>query len=60
MKSCGHWNRANVNKISIERPSPKPKVKVSIPFYEPLEVSRCKKCGEVIAEPKELIRITKE
>jgi len=28
-------------------------------MYEPLEVSKCKKCGEIIAEPKELIRIQK-
>jgi len=28
-------------------------------MYEPLEVSKCKKCGEVIAERKELIRIQK-
>jgi len=33
-------------------------VKVFVPMYEPLEVSKCKKCGEVIAEPKELIRIS--
>jgi len=25
-------------------------------MYEPLEVTECKKCGKVIAEPKELIR----
>jgi len=30
-----------------------------IPMYEPLKISKCKKCGKVIAEPKELIRITK-
>ena len=24
-------------------------------MYEPLEVSKCKKCGKIIAEPKELI-----
>jgi hypothetical protein len=28
-----------------------------IPMYEPLEVAKCGKCGKVIAEPKELIRI---
>jgi len=26
-------------------------------MYEPLEVIKCKKCGKIIAEPKELIRI---
>ena len=26
-----------------------------IPMYEPLETSKCKKCGKIIAEPKELI-----
>ena len=27
-------------------------------MYEPLEVTKCEKCGKVIAEPKELIRNT--
>ena len=49
--------RVPVNKIFIEPDSPEPKVKVLIPMYEPLEVSKCKKCGKVIAEPKELVRM---
>jgi uncharacterized OB-fold protein len=28
-------------------------------MYEPLEVTKCEKCGKVIAEPRELIRIAK-
>jgi len=28
-------------------------------MYEPLETSKCEKCGKIIAEPKELIRIRK-
>jgi len=55
---CGHWNRIPVNKIFIEQPSSAPKVRVMIPMYEPLEVAKCEKCGKVIAEPKELIRIS--
>jgi len=55
--SCGHWNRVKVNKLFIEQPSPEPKVKIIVPMYEPLQVSKCKKCGKAIAEPKELIRI---
>jgi hypothetical protein len=53
--SCGYWNRVSVNKIFLEQPSPidPNKIKVLIPMYEPLEI----KCGKVIAEPKELIRI---
>jgi len=54
---CGYWNRIPVNKIFIEQPSSEPKVRVMIPMYEPLEVAKCEKCGKVIAEPKELIRI---
>jgi hypothetical protein len=57
--SCGHWNRIPVNKLFVEQPSPEPKVNVMIPMYEPLKISTCKKCGRVIAEPKELIRIVK-
>jgi len=34
-----------------EQPSPEPKVKVMIPMYEPLEVSKCEKCGKIMAEP---------
>ena len=56
--SCGHWNRVPVNKIFIEQNSIEPKVKAYVPMYEPLEVSKCKKCGKIIAEPKELIRIS--
>ena len=50
---------SEVNKIFIEQPSPEPKVRVIIPMYESLQVSKCEKCGRVIAEPKELIRIVK-
>lgn len=57
--SCGHWNSVPVNKIYLEQTSPEPKVKVMIPMYEPLEVSKCEKCSSIIAEPEELIRISK-
>jgi len=56
---CGHWNRVPVNKIFLEQTSPEPKVKVFIPMYLPLQASKCEKCGEVIAQPKELIKIVK-
>jgi uncharacterized Zn finger protein len=57
--NCGHWNSVPVNKIFIEQPYPEPKVRILIPMYNSLQVSKCKKCGKVIAEPKELIRIRK-
>lgn len=56
-EACGHWNRIEVNKLFIEHSTSDPKVKAFLPMYEPLKVVRCKKCGKVIAEPKELIRI---
>jgi ribosomal protein L44E len=56
---CGHWNSILVNKVFLEQTSPEPEVQVMIPMYMPLQVSKCKKCGKMIAEPKELIRITK-
>ena len=59
-KSCGHWNRIEVNKVFIEQPYPiEPRVKALIPMYEPLKTETCKKCGKLIAQPKELIRIVK-
>jgi hypothetical protein len=54
---CGHWNRVPVNKFFVEQSTSEPKVKAYIPFYEPLEVVKCKKCDQIIAEPKVLIRI---
>ena len=43
---CGHWNRVLVNKIFLEQTSPEPKVKLLIPMYKPLQISKCKKCGK--------------
>lgn len=57
--NCGYWNSVPVNKIFIENPSSEPKVKVLVPMYAPLKVIKCKKCGKVVAEPKELVRIVK-
>jgi len=48
-----------VNKVVVEQNPPEPKVKVFIPMYEPLQVSKCEKCGKIIAQPKELVRIAK-
>jgi hypothetical protein len=58
-KACGYWNRFEVNKLFIEQPSSEPKVKVLIPTYEPLKVETRKRCGKLIVEPRELIRIVK-
>jgi len=58
-KACGYWNRIEVKKLFIEQETSELEVKAIIPMYEPLEISKCKKCGKVIAEPKELIRIIK-
>ena len=57
-QGCGHWNRIEVNKLLIEKATSEPKVKAFVPMYEPLKTEYCKKCGKVIAEPKELMRIT--
>jgi uncharacterized Zn finger protein len=57
--NCGHWNRVPVNKVLVEQDSPEPKVKVFIPMYLPLQASKCEKCGEIIAQPKALIKIVK-
>jgi phage FluMu protein Com len=54
--NCGHWNRFEVNKIFVEQPSPidPNKIRVMISMYQPLEVSKCKKCGKTIAKPKDV------
>lgn len=57
--NCGCWNRVPVNKIFIEQPTSESKVKAFIPVYEPLKVFECKKCGKLVGQPKELIRVLK-
>ena len=57
---CGHWNRFEVNKLFLEQPTSEPKAKAYISMYEPRKTETCKKCGKVITEPKELIRIVKK
>jgi phage FluMu protein Com len=57
--ACGRWNSVPVDKIFVEQPTSEPKVKAYIVMYEPLQVVKCKKCGKIIAETKELIRIRK-
>jgi hypothetical protein len=54
---CGCWNRIKATKLFFEQETSEPKVKAYIPIYKPLKPETCKKCGNVIAEPKELIRI---
>jgi hypothetical protein len=44
----------------LEQPSPEPKIQVFLPSYLPLKVETCVKCNQVIANDKEIIRITKE
>jgi len=56
---CGYWNRIDANKLFIEQETKEPKVKAYIPLYKPLKTETCKRCGQIIAEPKELIRIMK-
>jgi len=56
---CGYWNRIDANKLFIEQETKEPKVKVFLPSYLPLKTAMCSKCGHVIAEERELIRIVK-
>ena len=53
----GHWNRFEVEKLIVEQPTFEPKAKYLIPMYLPFKTESCSKCGQVIAEEKELIRI---
>jgi len=59
-KTCGHWNRIEVNKLLIEQETSEHGIKAFIPMYEVLKVETCKKCKNIIAQPKELIRIVEE
>ena len=57
--NCGFWNRIEVNKLLIEQETSEPKVKAFVPIYEPLKTKECRKCKNVIAEPKALIKIVR-
>ena len=56
---CGCWNSVLMNKILVEQQTSEPKVKAYTAMYEPLQVVKCRGCGKVIAETKELIKIRK-
>jgi predicted nucleic-acid-binding Zn-ribbon protein len=58
--NCGFWNRIEVIKLFMEQETSEPKVKALVPMYEPLKTETCEKCGQTIAQQKELIRIVKE
>lgn len=59
-RNCGHWSRFEVEKIvSAQLDSRLEKVEQCIPYYAPLKEEKCSKCGHIIAEEKELIRIVK-
>jgi hypothetical protein len=57
--NCGYRSRVPVDKVFLEQPSPEAKVRVMLPMYEPMKTERCKKCGKLLAKPKESIRIVK-
>jgi len=54
-KFCGYWNRVPVSKVLVEQDSSEPKVKGYTPMCEPLKTETCKKCGKLIAKPRELV-----
>jgi hypothetical protein len=58
--SCGKWNNIRTQKVMIHLDNDEPKMEVFVPAFLPLETQVCAKCKIVIAEPKELIRITKD
>ena len=49
------FNKDRTSILGFMKNSSMAKVKVFIPMYEPLQISKCEKCGKVIAEPKEPI-----
>ena len=49
-----------MNKLLIEQETSEHGIKAFIPMYEVLKVETCKKCKNIIAQPKELIRIVEE
>lgn len=57
---CGQVNTVSVSKVFVKQDTSEPKVEAYIPMYEPLEIVKCEKCGDIIAEPKQLIRIYKK
>ena len=58
--ACGFWNRFEVERLVAEQDTSETKAKIVFPLYVTLKLETCKKCGKTIAEPKELVRITKK
>lgn len=59
-KNCGHWHSMEVEKLMLNPDCEIPKVQVFIPHFLPLKQEKCTKCGSIIAEERELIRIIKQ
>ena len=57
---CGHLNTIPVSRVYVEQETSEPKVQAFTPMYEPLDIVKCEKCGETVADPKQLIRIYKK
>jgi hypothetical protein len=56
-RTCGHWNKVEVEKAFLNPDNPEPKVEVFIPSYLSTKTQKCKKCSTVLCEPNELFRI---
>ena len=49
-KSCGQWNKFEVEKLFSEQTTSEAKVKAFILMYLPFKTETCSKCKSVIAE----------
>jgi len=58
--SCGEFSEVTVRKAFVEPMNQDPKTKFMVRMYQPIEVTKCKKCGKTVAEPNVLIRITND
>jgi hypothetical protein len=58
--ACGFWNSFEAERLVAEQDTSEPRAKIVFPIYVPLKLETCGTCGKIIAEPKELIRITRK
>jgi len=58
--SCGEFSEVTVGKVFVEPMNQVPRTKFMVRMYQPIEVTKCKKCGKTAAEPNVLIRITND
>jgi RNase P subunit RPR2 len=58
--ACGFWNRFETERLVAQQDTSEPEAIIVYPVHSPTKLETCEKCGKIISESKEPIRITRK